>query len=95
MGGGSWLSPAAWPGRRACRNAATVAAGSSAPMGLHPAWCRSSVGTPRCAPAELKRGASAVGDANDKQRAMNRDLDIMTGAIDAQFPQLRASIRAR
>jgi len=45
--------------------------------------------------AELKRGASAVGEANDKQRAMNRDLDIMTGAIDAQFPELRASIRAR
>ena len=45
--------------------------------------------------AELKRGASAVGEANDKQRAMNRDLDVMTGAIDAQFPELRASIRAR
>jgi hypothetical protein len=45
--------------------------------------------------AELKRGASAVGEANDKQRAMNSDLDTMTGAIDAQFPELRASIRAR
>ena len=44
--------------------------------------------------AELKKGAEAVGAANDKQGAMNRDLDIMTGAIDAQFPELRASINA-
>jgi hypothetical protein len=33
--------------------------------------------------------------ANDKQRAMHRDLDTMTGAIEAQLPELRASIRAR
>ncbi len=44
--------------------------------------------------AELKKGAEAVGVANDKQRAMNSDLDTMTAAIDAQFPQLRASINA-
>jgi hypothetical protein len=43
--------------------------------------------------AELKRGAEACGQANDKQAAMNGDLDTMTGAIDAQFPDLRASIR--
>ena len=45
--------------------------------------------------AELKRGASAVGEANDKQRTMNGELDTMTGAIDDQFPELRASIRVR
>jgi len=44
--------------------------------------------------AELKKGAEACGSANDKQGAMNRDLDIMVGAIDAQFPELRASINA-
>jgi hypothetical protein len=43
--------------------------------------------------AELKRGAEACGQANDKQAAMNSDLDTMTAAIDAQFPDLRASIR--
>jgi hypothetical protein len=43
---------------------------------------------------ELKRGAEACGAANDKQSAMNSDLNTMTGAIDAQFPDLRASIRA-
>jgi hypothetical protein len=42
--------------------------------------------------AELKKGAEACGAANDKQSAMNSDLDTMTGAIDAQFPDLRASI---
>jgi hypothetical protein len=44
--------------------------------------------------AELKKGADATGAANDKQGAMNRDLNTMTGAIDAQFPDLRASIKA-
>jgi hypothetical protein len=42
---------------------------------------------------ELKKGAEACGQANDKQAAMNNDLDTMSGAIDAQFPDLRASIR--
>jgi len=42
--------------------------------------------------AELKKGADAASVANDKQSAMNRDLNTMTGAIDAQFPDLRASI---
>jgi hypothetical protein len=45
--------------------------------------------------AEFKRGATAVGEANDKQRTMNRDLGTVRGAIDDQFPELRASIRAR
>ncbi|HEY5946342.1 MAG TPA: hypothetical protein VIV40_12655 [Kofleriaceae bacterium] len=44
--------------------------------------------------AELKKGAEACGAANDKQGAMNSDLNTMTGAIDAQFPDLRAAIRA-
>jgi len=44
--------------------------------------------------AELKKGADAVGAANDKQSAMNRDLGTMTDAIDAQFPDLSASISA-
>ncbi len=44
--------------------------------------------------AELKKGADACGKANDKQAAMNSDLNTMTGAIDAQFPDLRASIKA-
>ena len=44
--------------------------------------------------AELKKGAEAVGAANEKQNAMNRDLGTMTGAIDAQFPEMRASINA-
>jgi hypothetical protein len=44
--------------------------------------------------AELKKGADACGKANDKQRAMNGDLNTMTGAIDAQFPDLRAAVRA-
>lgn len=45
--------------------------------------------------AELKKGAEATGEANDKQGAMNRDLDTMSASIDAQFPDLRASIRGR
>lgn len=44
--------------------------------------------------AELKKGANACGQANDKQGAMNADLDTMSGAIDAQFPDLRAAVRA-
>ncbi len=44
--------------------------------------------------AELKKGAQATGEANDKQRAMNRDLQIMTSAIDSQFPTMRAAINA-
>ncbi|CAN5900214.1 hypothetical protein BH11MYX2_BH11MYX2_35430 [soil metagenome] len=43
---------------------------------------------------ELQKGADACGKANDKQSAMNRDLDRMSGAIDAQFPDLRASVHA-
>jgi len=43
---------------------------------------------------ELKKGADACGKANDKQAAMNSDLNTMTGAIDAQFPDLRASVKA-
>lgn len=42
---------------------------------------------------ELKRGAEAAGAANDTQRVMNRELGRMAGAINAQFPELRASIR--
>jgi hypothetical protein len=45
--------------------------------------------------AELKKGADACGQANDKQSAMNNDLRTMSGAIDAQFPDLRVAIRAR
>jgi hypothetical protein len=44
--------------------------------------------------AELKKGAEACGQANDKQGAMNNDLNTMAGAIDAQFPDLRVAIRA-
>lgn len=43
---------------------------------------------------ELKKGADACGKANDKQSAMNSELNTMTGAIDAQFPDLRASVNA-
>jgi hypothetical protein len=43
---------------------------------------------------ELKKGAEAVGAANDKQAAMNSDLNIMVQAIDAQFPDLRVAINA-
>jgi hypothetical protein len=45
--------------------------------------------------AELKKGAEATGEANDKQGEMNRELSRMTAAIDAQFPDLRASINVR
>jgi hypothetical protein len=45
--------------------------------------------------AELKRGSEAVGAANDKQGAMNGELGTITGSIEAQFPDLRASISAR
>ena len=44
--------------------------------------------------AELQKGANACGQANDKQGAMNGDLNTMSGAIDAQFPDLRAAVRA-
>ena len=44
--------------------------------------------------AELQKGAGDCSKANDKQRAMNGDLDTMAGAIDAQFPDLRAAVRA-
>jgi hypothetical protein len=44
--------------------------------------------------AELKRGSEAASAANDKQSAMNSELGTMTGAIDAQFPDLKASISA-
>ena len=44
--------------------------------------------------AELQRGAEAAGEANDRQMVMNRELRTMTGAIDAQFPALRASVDA-
>ena len=43
---------------------------------------------------ELQKGADACGKANDKQGAMNGNLNTMSGAIDAQFPDLRASVRA-
>jgi hypothetical protein len=39
-------------------------------------------------------GTEACGTANDKQSAMNSDLNTMAGAIDAQFPDLRVAIRA-
>ena len=44
---------------------------------------------------ELQKGADACGKANDKQGAMNGDLSTMSGAINAQFPDLRASVSAR
>ncbi|MBA3398143.1 MAG: hypothetical protein H0T89_36290 [Deltaproteobacteria bacterium] len=44
--------------------------------------------------AELKKGANACGEANNKQGAMNSDLNTMSGAIDAQFPDLRMAVRA-
>ena len=43
--------------------------------------------------AELQKGADAVGSANDKQFKMNGELDVMVGAIDAQFPTLRAAVK--
>ncbi len=45
--------------------------------------------------AELQKGANACGKANDKQSAMNSDLITMSGAIDAQFPDLRAAVDVR
>jgi hypothetical protein len=36
--------------------------------------------------AELDSGAKAVGEASDKQSAMNSELGTMSEAIDAQFP---------
>jgi hypothetical protein len=44
--------------------------------------------------AELKRGANACGEANDKQGEMNGGLDRMGGAINDQFPDLRVSVSA-
>jgi len=44
--------------------------------------------------AELKKGSDAASAANDKQGKMNSELGTMSGAIDAQFPDLRASIKA-
>lgn len=44
---------------------------------------------------ELQKGADACGKANDKQGAMNSDLSTMSGAIDAQFPDLRAAVHTR
>ncbi len=44
--------------------------------------------------AELKKGADACGEANNKQGAMNGDLNTMSGAIDAQFPDLRMAVNA-
>ena len=44
--------------------------------------------------AELKRGAQATGEANDKQFTMNAELRTMTGAIDSQFPGLGGSVNA-
>lgn len=44
--------------------------------------------------AELQKGSNAVGAANDKQFTMNGELDVMAGAIDGQFPSLRASVKA-
>ena len=44
--------------------------------------------------AELQKGADACGKANNKQSAMNADLNTMAGAIDAQFPDLRAAVHA-
>lgn len=44
---------------------------------------------------ELQKGADACGKANDKQSAMNADLSTMSAAIDAQFPDLRASVNVR
>lgn len=45
--------------------------------------------------AELEKGANAASVANDKQGEMNGGLGTMTGAIDAQFPEMRASINVR
>jgi hypothetical protein len=45
--------------------------------------------------AELEKGANAASVANDKQGEMNSGLGQMTGAIDAQFPEMRAAINVR
>jgi hypothetical protein len=45
--------------------------------------------------AELKKGAEACGEANDKQGEMNGDLDTMAGAINDQFPGIGGSVSAR
>jgi hypothetical protein len=45
--------------------------------------------------SELQKGADACAKANDKQSAMNGDLNTMSAAIDAQFPDLRASVHVR
>ena len=45
--------------------------------------------------SELQKGADACAKANDKQSAMNSDLNTMSAAIDAQFPDLRASVHVR
>ena len=43
--------------------------------------------------AELKRGSDACSKANDKQSAMNGDLNTMASAINDQFPDLRVAVR--
>jgi hypothetical protein len=43
---------------------------------------------------ELKKGADATAAANDRQNAMNSELGTISGAINAQFPDLRAAITA-
>jgi uncharacterized protein len=47
-----------------------------------------------CAHVLLLWWGDVCGQANDKQAAMNNDLNTMSGAINAQFPDLRASISA-
>lgn len=42
--------------------------------------------------AELENGARAAGEANEKQIEMNQELRIMSDAINAQFPSLRAAV---
>lgn len=44
--------------------------------------------------AELKKGSDAASAANEKQSRMNSGLGTMSGAINAQFPDLRAAINA-
>ena len=45
--------------------------------------------------AQLEKGADAVSEANEQQSEMNRGLGIMARAINAQFPEMRASVQAR
>jgi len=45
--------------------------------------------------AELKKAADATGRANDKQFAMNAELNEMTGAINGQFPGPSGAISVR